>query len=175
MINDILDLAHLESGKITLDRQAGDINKIIRSVVEAQESVARDKGLYLKASLDPSIPVLVFDQDKVIQVLNNLINNALKFTDAGGITVTSQADEGNHQVEVCIQDTGCGIKEEDLTKLFEKFQQLGEAHQRQAGTGLGLAICKEIIRQHGGKVGVRSKMGQGSCFYFILPAEPRKG
>ena len=74
-----------------------------------------------------------------------------------------------------VSDTGGGIKEQDLVKLFEKFQQLGEAHQRHAGTGLGLAICREIIRQHGGKVGVESKKGEGSCFYFILPVEPKKG
>ena len=136
--------------------------------------MARAKGLYLKISLDPYIPVLSFDQDKIIQVLNNLINNALKFTETGGITVSSRMNAEKHQVEVRVQDTGCGIKEEDLVKLFEKFQQLGEAHQRQAGTGLGLAICKEIIRQHGGNVGVESKIGQGSCFYFILPVEEKK-
>jgi signal transduction histidine kinase len=175
LINDILDLAHLESGKISLEMKDEDINKIIQSVADAQESVARNKGLYLKVSLDSKIPSISLDQDKIIQVLNNLIANALKFTETGGITVSSQTDEGKHQVEVRISDTGCGIKEEDLAKLFQKFQQLGEAHQRQAGTGLGLAICKEIIRQHGGKVGVDSKMGQGSCFYFILPVEQLKG
>jgi signal transduction histidine kinase len=170
LINDILDLAHLESGKTTLNMQAGDINKIIQSVAETQESVARAKGLYLKVSL-AAVPALLLDQDKIIQVLNNLIVNALKFTEKGGITVSSQADEVKRHVEVRIQDTGCGIKEEDISKLFEKFQQLGEAHQRQAGTGLGLAICKEIIRQHGGKMGVESKSTQGSCFYFVLPFE----
>jgi signal transduction histidine kinase len=175
LINDILDLAHLESGKATLNKQSGDINKVIQSVAESQESVARARGLYLKVSLDPSVPVLSLDQDKITQVLNNLIANALKFTEAGGITVSSQTDEGKNQVEIRIQDTGCGIKEEDVAKLFEKFQQLGEAHQRQAGTGLGLAICKEIVRQHGGKVGVQSKKDDGSCFYFILPVEQRKG
>jgi len=175
LINNILDLAHLESGKITLESQVWDLNKIIQSVVETQESVAKTKGLFLKATLDSRIPELFLDQDKIIQVLNNLISNALKFTEAGGITVSSQIDEENKQVVVRIEDTGCGIKEEDLCKLFEKFQQLGEVHQRHAGTGLGLAIVKEIIRQHGGKVGVESKKDQGSCFYFILPIEERKG
>ena len=175
LINDILDLAHLESGKDTLQTQAGDINKIIQSVADTQSTVAQAKGLYLNVTLDPRIPILYFDADKIVQVLNNLIANALKFTQTGGITILSRTDEGKHQVEVRIQDTGCGIKEEDLIKLFEKFQQLGQAHQRQAGTGLGLAICKEIIRQHGGKVGVESKVNQGSCFYFILPTEQRKG
>ena len=169
LINDILDLAHLESGRITLKRQPTDINTIIQSVGQAQESVAQARGLYLKTSLGTDIPLLSLDQDKIIQVLNNLINNALKFTETGGITVSSLMNTQKHQIEVRVQDTGCGIKEEDLVKLFEKFQQLGQAHQRQAGTGLGLAICKEIIRQHGGTTGVESQLTKGSCFYFILP------
>ena len=175
LINNILDLAHLESGKNSLETRAGDMNKVIESVAQAQESVARDRGLYLKTILDPGIPVICFDHDKMIQVLNNLIANALKFTETGGITVTTRTDEGRNQIEVCVEDTGCGIAEVDLVKLFEKFQQLGEACQRQSGTGLGLAICKEIIRQHGGKVGVRSKKDEGSCFYFILPVLEKKG
>ncbi len=169
LINDILDLAHLESGKTKLSIKPGDINQTIQSVVDNQEAVARGKGLYLKASLDASIASLGFDQDKIIQVLNNLISNAIKFTKTGGITVTSLKSQDAPEVQVRVQDTGDGIKEEDMKKLFEKFQQLGEAHQRCAGTGLGLAICKEIVRQHGGKVSVESKLGQGSCFYFTLP------
>ncbi len=173
LINDILDLAHMESGHLTLNRKPADINTIIQSVAQIQEPVAGARGLYLKTSLGPNMPLLSLDQDKIIQVLNNLINNALKFTETGGITVSSLMNTEKHQVEVRVQDTGYGIKEEDLVKLFQKFQQLGESHQRQAGTGLGLAICKEIIRQHEGRVGVESKIGHGSCFYFILPVEQK--
>jgi signal transduction histidine kinase len=126
-------------------------------------------------SLEPQARILAFDQDKIIQVLNNLISNAIKFTDSGGITVSSVCSTGSNTLEVRIQDTGCGIKEEDMVKLFEKFQQLGEVHQKCAGTGLGLAICKEIIHQHGGKINVESKAGQGSCFYFVLPINERMG
>jgi signal transduction histidine kinase len=174
LINDILDLAHLESGKTALNISSGDINQTIQSVVQAQEAVARSKGLYLKLSLAPQLPVLAFDPDKIIQVLNNLISNAIKFTPSGGITVSSVSCTGSNYVQVRVQDTGYGIKEEDMVKLFEKFQQLGDAHQRCAGTGLGLAICKEIIRQHGGKISVESKAGQGSCFYFTLPIDERR-
>jgi len=169
LINDILDLAHLESGKTTLKIKPGDINQTIQSVVETQEAVARDKGLYLKLSLDTQVPVFAFDQDKIIQVLNNLISNAIKFTPSGGITVSSVRCTNSNDIEVRVKDTGYGIKEEDMVKLFEKFQQLGEPHQRCVGTGLGLAICKEITRQHGGKIKVESKAGQGSSFNFILP------
>lgn len=174
LINDILDLAHLESGKVSLDPQSGDLNKTIQSVIESQESVARAKGLTLSAVLDNQMPVLCFDSDKIIQVLNNFISNAIKFTDNGGITVSTQVLADSNLVQVMVKDTGCGIKQEDIPKLFEKFQQLGESHRKYSGTGLGLAICKEIVRQHGGKVGVESKPGQGSCFYFSLPITERR-
>jgi signal transduction histidine kinase len=171
LINDILDLAHLESGKTALETKPGDVNQAIRFVAETQEAVAKAKGLYLKTSLDTQLPVLAFDPDKIIQVLNNLVSNAIKFTASGGITVSSILRPESKEIEVRVQDTGFGIEEEDLNKLFQKFQQLGEAHQRCAGTGLGLAICKEIIRQHRGKIEVASKAGEGSCFYFTLPIE----
>jgi len=171
LINDILDLEHLESGKTTLMIKPGDINKTVQSVVETQEAVAREKGLYLKAVLDPKAPVLSFDPDKIIQILNNLISNAIKFTASGGITVSTVMNTQSGKVEVRVEDTGYGIKEEDRDKLFKKFQQLGDAHLRCVGTGLGLAICREIVRQHGGEINVESTAGQGSCFNFILPID----
>lgn len=174
LINDILDLAHLESGKVSLNPQNGDLNKTIQSVIDNQESVARSKGLTLSAMLDNQMPVLCFDSDKIIQVLNNFISNAIKFTETGGITVTTQVHVDSNHVQVRVKDTGYGIKAEDIPKLFEKFQQLGESHRKYSGTGLGLAICKEIVRQHGGKVGVESMPGQGSCFYFSLPITERR-
>jgi signal transduction histidine kinase len=174
LINDILDLAHLESGKIALTISSGDLNRAIKAVAENQESVAKAKGLTLQTILDPQTPTLAFDPDKIEQVLNNLISNAIKFTDTGGITVRTVCRPDLNEIEVRIEDTGCGIKEEDLSKLFEKFQQLGDSHRKVSGTGLGLAICKEIVNQHGGKTGVTSKMGEGSCFYFILPIQERR-
>jgi len=171
LINNILDLALLESGKTSLKITSGNINQTIKSVVEAQEAVARTKGLLMDLSLDSQVPVLSYDADKMIQVLNNLICNAIKFTSSGGITVSSIYSTNPNEVQVRVQDTGYGIKEEDMVKLFEKFQQLGDAQQRCAGTGLGLAICKEIIRQHGGKISVQSTAGKGSCFYFTLPID----
>ncbi len=174
LINDILDLAHMESGKVSLDKKPNSMNLVIQSVVDSQLSVAQNKGLYLKMDLDPNLSQIAFDADKIAQVLNNFISNAIKFTEHGGIKVVSALyAEANH-IKVSIEDTGCGIQEEDLKKLFEKFQQLGEAHQRHSGTGLGLAICKEIIHQHAGKIGVESKMGKGSIFYFILPISERR-
>ena len=174
LINDILDLAHLESGRTVLKINSGNLNKTIQAVASAQEAVLRAKGLELKVSLDANLPVLAFDHDKIAQVLNNLISNAAKFTDAGSITVSSVHNVPSNCVEVSVADTGPGIKSEDVVKLFEKFQQLGEPAQRKhGGTGLGLAICKEIVRQHGGKISVQSKAGEGSRFYFVIPVEER--
>ncbi len=174
LINNILDLAQMESGKKKLNFVFGNINDVVQSVVDAQVPVAVNKGLEINAQLDPQVPSIVLDKDKMTQVLNNLINNAIKFTQTGSITIhTHYQIQGNH-VEVSVSDTGPGISEEDLPKLFEKFQQLGEAHTQVSGTGLGLAICKEIVRQHGGTIQVSSKLGFGTTFSFILPLEERR-
>lgn len=174
LINNILDLAHMESGKKKLNFVVGSINDAVQSVGDAQAPVAANKGLEMKVELDPQVPEFIFDKDKMTQVLNNLINNAIKFTDVGSITIkTYYQIQGNH-VEISIADTGPGISEEDLPKLFEKFQQLGEAHTQVSGTGLGLAICKEIVRQHGGTIQASSKLGFGTTISFILPLEERR-
>lgn len=175
LINDILDLSKLESGKSDLDFEPADINQVIKEVIELQESVAKRKDLYLKTNSDATCPPVFLDKDKINQVLNNLVANAIKFTDAGGITVESKhRPEANH-VEICIKDTGQGIAAADIPKLFQKFQQLGNpATRKTGGTGLGLAICKEIIVQHGGKIWIESQPGQGSSFYFIIPIKERR-
>jgi Signal transduction histidine kinase len=116
-----------------------------------------------------------FDTDRVIQVLNNLISNALKFTEQGGITVTSLLDKDSSSVTVRVRDTGEGIRSEDLPKLFQKFEQLGGLNQRKTGgTGLGLAISKEIILQHGGSIFAESEYGKGTVVTFILPLQQRQ-
>lgn len=175
LINDILDLTKLESGKTILKIEFNDMNQLIQDVIGIQESVTKNKGLYLKTNLDSQIPKIPFDIDKLNQVFSNLVGNAIKFTDKGGITISAvNHPDGNH-VEVCVKDTGMGIAENDIPKLFQKFQQLGDPAKRQmGGTGLGLAICKEIITQHGGKIWVESKYGQGCAFYFILPITERR-
>ncbi len=174
LINNILDLAHMESGKKKLDFVSGSINDLVQSVVDAQAPVAANKGLEMKLELDAQVPEIIYDRDKLSQVLNNLINNAIKFTQIGSISVNTHYQiQGNH-VEITIADTGPGISDEDLPKLFEKFQQLGESHNQVSGTGLGLAICKEIVRQHGGTIQASSKLGYGTTISFILPLEERR-
>jgi signal transduction histidine kinase len=175
LINDILDLAQMESGKISLNVQPNDINQIIQSVGEIQRNVAKNKGLDLTVKLDPQMTTVTLDADRITQVISNLINNAIKFTEVGGITVESQCFPEHNHIKVFIRDTGPGIKKDDLTKLFQKFQQLEEpVYRKTGGTGLGLAICKQIVHLHGGKIDVESQWGHGSNFYFILPIEERR-
>lgn len=175
LINDILDLTKLEAGKTALKIEHNDLKKLVQDVASLQESVAKAKGLHFRTELDPQAPLIPFDLDKMNQVFGNLVGNAIKFTEQGGITVSVKAHPDKNHVEVCVRDTGPGIREEDMHKLFQKFQQLGDPEKRQCGgTGLGLAICKEIISQHGGKIWVESKPGEGTGFYFLLPIMERR-
>ncbi|MFH1797766.1 MAG: hybrid sensor histidine kinase/response regulator [Candidatus Omnitrophota bacterium] len=176
LIADLLSLAKYEVRKTELDMKKGDINKVITDVAEMQKPVAEKQNLYLKMELAKDMPNVVYDSDKIIQVLNNLINNAIKFTTTGGITVSSSVNPDANNVEVRVEDTGVGIREADKVKLFSKFQQIGSQNaKRSKGTGLGLAICKEILEQHGGRIWVESRPdGLGSSFCFLLPLnEPR--
>ena len=175
LVNDVLSLSKLESGKAALELQLNDISAIIKEVADVQESVARQKGIYLTIQMPQDMPKIYFDADKINQVLNNLISNAIKFTDKGGIEVSSMVEQEKNSVVVTVKDTGPGIRAEDIPKLFQKFQQLGDHATRQTGgTGLGLAICKEIIARHAGKIWVESEVGKGSAFSFLLPLKERR-
>lgn len=174
LINDILDLSKMESGKMEFHINFYDMGPMIHEIIEIQESVAKKKGLYIKGEIPSGLPKIPFDLDKMHQVFNNLISNAIKFTGEGGITISCINHEKENYIEICVQDTGPGIKEEDLGKLFMKFQQLGDSRKHVGGTGLGLAICKEIIARHEGKIWAESEFGKGSCFHFILPVQERR-
>ncbi|MDD5438749.1 MAG: hybrid sensor histidine kinase/response regulator [Candidatus Omnitrophica bacterium] len=175
LVNDVLSLSKLESGKAALELQLNDIGAIIKEAADIQEPVARQKGLHLAVHVPQDMPKVYCDADKINQVLDNLIGNAIKFTDKGGIKVSSMVECGENGVVVTVKDTGPGIGAEDIPKLFQKFQQLGNHATRQTGgTGLGLAICKEIIARHGGKIWVESESGKGSAFSFLLPIEERR-
>ncbi len=175
LINDILDLTKIESGKSKIELTEGDINELIREVSETYTPVAEKKGVNIIQELNQKTPKISFDSDKINQVLNNLISNAVKFTDGGKITVSSIDNRESNNIQVCVEDTGPGIKKGDIPKLFKKFQQLGSPETRKAGgTGLGLAICKEIISRHNGKIWVESEFGKGSKFCFLLPIKERR-
>jgi len=172
LINDVLDFQKLDSGQMEFDRRPYNVNEIIKELGPTVSSLAADKGLEFKLDLALDLPRPVFDKDRIGEVVMNFISNAIKFTDQGGITV--RTDLAGHEIRVSVYDTGEGIAREDLPKLFKNFSQLhNEKRKRRGGTGLGLAISKKIVEQHGGGIGVESKPGKGSEFFFTLPLRAR--
>ena len=169
LINQVLDFSKLEARKAEFMMEERDINQTIKEIVKMQQPVAKDKGLYVKLDLGDNLDKLLFDVDKISQVLTNLTNNALRHTEKGGITVSSKKDTDGEFIRVGIKDTGQGIKTEDLNKLFQQFQQVGEKFRKPGSTGLGLAISKEIVNGHKGKIWVESQYSVGSEFVFTLP------
>jgi signal transduction histidine kinase len=171
LINDVLDYQKLEAQHVEFRMVEQDINKVIAEIGQSFELPLKSKGLKLRLNLRSGLPLLVFDTDKIIQVLINLTNNAMKFTEKGTITLASEMS-GDNAVKVSVTDEGMGIKKEDLGKLFQSFSQISTGTGRQTGsTGLGLAISKKIIDNHKGQMQVSSVYGQGSTFYFILPVK----
>jgi PAS domain S-box-containing protein len=174
LINNILDFQKLEANKVEFHMKEQDINAPLKEVYETMNALAAKKGLSFSIRLLEDPPLLNFDRDKIIQVITNLVNNALKFTDKGGIAIDT-LKKGNVLI-IRISDTGIGIKQEDISKLFGKFQQLGSTNERRTGgTGLGLAISRQIMQQHKGRIEVESEPGKGSRFSVILPTVERSG
>ncbi len=171
--NDLLDLAKIESGKLVLNLEKIDLCSLVSQSCEGIGLRAHKKGIAIvKQFAAPKIEIMA-DYDKITQVMTNLLSNALKFTEKGSITAEIK-DLGD---EVCcaVKDTGTGISDENLLKLFNKFMQFGKkAQTEEKGTGLGLVICKSIVEAHGGRMGVESKLGQGSNFYFVLPKSQKR-
>ena len=175
LIDDILYLSKMEADKLQMNFKMNDIHRVIDPIVESQKYVAQSRGLYLKTEFDPKVSQAYFDSDRVIQVMNNLLSNAIKFTKDGGITVKTRNNFSENCILVSIIDTGKGIAQADINKLFQKFQQIkSDQKTEEEGTGLGLAICQEIIVRHNGKIWVESKAGEGTVFNFTLPVQEMK-
>ncbi len=177
LINDVLDLAKIEAGKIEWKMESLAVPEILEHAASATTSLYESKKLQFIKEFNGELPEITGDRDRLIQVVINLISNAVKFTDAGSVTCRTQlrsesSTEGqsNGEIVVSVIDTGAGITLDDQSKVFEKFMQVGDAlTDRPKGTGLGLAICKEIVEHHGGRIWVESEIGKGSTFSFALP------
>jgi len=168
LINNVLDFQKIESGKMGFDIRKNDINEVVQEVNDTMRLLATGKGLDIVVDTDHNIPKIRFDKDRIVQVLTNLVSNAVKYTEKGNITIsTKQEDDAVH---VIVRDTGIGIKAEDMEKLFQVFEQLdGARDKKKGGTGLGLAISNEIILAHHGKIWAESQVGKGSAFHFTIP------
>ncbi|MBZ9684925.1 GAF domain-containing sensor histidine kinase [Clostridium estertheticum] len=173
LINDLLDISTMEAGKISLNMREIDIEEIINQVITLTNPIIRDKSVQVILNIRESLPKIMADKDKLVQVIINLISNAIKFTEQGCIVCTARAVEGN--IIVSISDTGIGIREEDKKNIFEKFSQVGDTlTKKPRGTGLGLSICKYIIEEHGGEIWVESEIEKGSDFSFSIPISGQK-
>ncbi|MBM4141306.1 MAG: response regulator [Nitrospira sp.] len=177
LINDVLDVSKIEAGKIEIEPKELDLKWLIESVIPTFEHLIKQKGLALTINLTEDLPLIYGDEDKVRQVLINLLSNAVKFTNRGGIIISAQLSERGIKpgetpifLELCIEDTGIGIKEEDISKIFDKFTQADISTIRQyEGTGLGLSIARGLVALHKGMIWATSKYGEGSKFCFTLP------
>ena len=150
------------------------MNKIVKEVEDAMAALASQKELEFNTSLAEGLPKTAFDKDKIIQVLTNLIDNAIRVTEKEKITVATCWRD--NIIKVSVADTGPGIKKENMPKLFHQFEQLEESiEKRKGGTGLGLIICKQIIEAHNGKIWADSELGKGTTFSFVLPLHERRG
>lgn len=169
LVNELLDIAKIEAGKFEIIKRPNDLKALIDEELKVFTPFAKRKNLLLKTVLDPQISTVSFDRSRLSQVLENLLSNSIKYTDSGDITIsTALGDEG---VIVSVADTGEGIEQQDIPKLFSKFEQLKKDIDRETtGTGLGLVVAKGIIEAHGGKIWAASKgLGKGATFSFSLP------
>jgi signal transduction histidine kinase len=175
LINTVLDIAKIESGQFTLNMTEYAIESVVETVRAATESLAQNKKLTLTTSVDKALPVGLGDEQRLTQVLLNLVGNAIKFTDAGEVSIAAGAHKGRFAVSVT--DTGPGIPLDQQDRIFEQFHQVDSSNTKaKGGTGLGLAIAKRIVEMHGGRIWVESTLGKGSTFQMELPtrAEFRK-
>ena len=174
LINDILDLAKVESGHFELESIAFDLRALLKKIIEMMVSRARDRGLQLTLEILPDVPTgLVGDPNRLRQILLNLIGNALKFTERGSVTLHVENDEFGRiasWLRFNVIDTGIGIAADKSEMIFERFTQADSSTTRRyGGTGLGLAISKGFAGLMGGKLGCISELGKGSTFYLAAP------
>jgi two-component system sensor histidine kinase GlrK len=169
LVNSLLDLSKMEAGMMTYIYEPGSLAPLIERAATEMIPLVEARKITLRKEVEEKLPMIRIDRERILQVLRNLIGNAVKFTPEGG-RVRVVARLMNRGIEVSVSDTGPGIKKENLTTIFEKFHQAPFRHSnRIKGTGLGLAIVKHVIDAHGGRVWAESEPGQGSSFIFVLP------
>jgi len=169
VVNSLLDLSKMEAGMMNYDFEPSSVDSLIKRAIAEITPLVEAKQIKLESAIDKPLPSVRIDSERILQVLRNLLGNAVKFTPKGGqISIT--ANPGNGKLAVSVKDSGPGIPMDSLAAIFEKFNQGSRqgAHVRQ-GTGLGLAIAKSIISSHGGKIWAESQLGKGSTFIFVLP------
>jgi signal transduction histidine kinase/CheY-like chemotaxis protein len=171
LVDDVLDLSQIEAGHMALNRSWGSVRGIVDDAATAVRALYDAKGLALRIELPENLPEVYCDATRIRQVVMNLLSNAGRLTEKGGVRLWGSYDKEN--VIIAVSDTGPGIAQKDQERLFEPFQQIEAAiHQRRGGTGLGLSISRQFVEMHGGRIWLESALGTGSTFYFALPIDP---
>jgi signal transduction histidine kinase len=171
LIDDILDMASLENRKYEVILSKVNLNSIIHEVVLISENAYKTKGLFLETHLTSHIRKVRGDEVRLKQVLLNLLSNSLKYTNTGGVRISSSIED--QMASVSVTDTGKGIPKEDLEKVFEAFFQIDKSNNRDDyGTGLGLSISKQLIELQGGEMWIESELGKGTTVFFSVPLSP---
>jgi signal transduction histidine kinase len=168
LLNDLLDLAKLESGKITFEFKPTDFRLLINLMVDECNSLASEKNLTVRCEHNETKGKIVLDADKIKQVLRNILNNAIKFSPKGG-TIDISIFKKDDSVVVSVRDQGAGIPEDELESIFDKFYQSSKTRTGAGGTGLGLAICQEIMTAHKGRIWAVNNPDKGANFLFEIP------
>ncbi|MFH1523910.1 MAG: HAMP domain-containing sensor histidine kinase, partial [Chloroflexota bacterium] len=168
LINDILDMGKIDAGQMSLYREKAQMDQIVADVRDMLSGAFEQKGITLAIELPPDLPSILVDTTRIRQVLLNLLNNGLRFTDHGEVRL--KIERTDTHLLLSVTDTGVGIAPEDMPKVFEEFRQIGEENwRRRAGSGLGLYISRHFVELHGGSMNVESTLGHGTCFSFTLP------
>ncbi|MCL5994797.1 MAG: ATP-binding protein [Chloroflexi bacterium] len=173
LVNDILDMSQMDVAYMTITREPMHIDGFIQTALQDFAQLIESRGLTLSIKVAPELPEVYADKTRIRQVLLNLVNNAMRFTDEGGIIVSACLSSGSPaRIVISVKDTGVGIAPEDLQRIFEPFTKIDQSHKHLGGTGLGLTISKRFVELHGGRMWVESAMGKGSTFFFTLPLIP---
>jgi len=171
LINDLLDISRIESGRVEMKLSKCNLASMVESVHDLLTPQLKDKGIHWVMQIDPAVPELMLDSSQAERIFINLINNAIKFTPANG-TIAVRAHLNDNIVTVEVSDTGIGISENDLARLFSEFYRVdNQINQNVKGTGLGLSLAKKIVEAHKGRVWVTSKVNEGTTFHFTLPVQ----
>jgi PAS domain S-box-containing protein len=174
LINGVLDLAKIESGKMEIRPQPVNLEVLVSEVVRSLQPLADSKNIRISVQQSKSVQQVNADPARFRQILNNYLSNALKFTPQDGKVHVRVKPEGSDEYRIEVEDSGIGIRAEDLERLFKQFEQLDPSSSKKyPGTGLGLYLTKSMVESHGGRIGVKSAPGKGSLFYAVLPREPR--
>jgi len=169
LVNDVLELGQIEAQRMVLIKEWVDPVEVVQEVEAMVRSAFARKGLWFRIEAEPDLPNVFVDRTRIRQVLLNLVSNSLRFTERGGVTVSLQ--KSKEGLLICVRDTGPGIAQEDISKVFEEFRQVGNGSwRRREGFGLGLSISRRFVELHGGRMWLESQVGEGTSFYLTLPS-----